>query len=473
MKRKLQKLLCFVVAMALTFAATACGTSSNGDDSDGRVVKWEVLKAGYGTVPYEKLADAFMEKYPDITVKITFNPNITSTTAARLESKTNIADVYSFASLSSIKRWAAQGWVEPLDDVYDSELSNGKTVRETMTGSATNVCTYNDTAYAIPEYVSISGFVYNKSLFDKYNWEIPETTADLDKLCKQILADTENKVTPLVYCGGAAGGYIYYATNGWYSQYEGISNMDKFFTYESPELFKPSNSKGKMYALQNVKRFFFDQEDYVMAGSEGMTHIVAQSKLIQGEAAMMLNGSWFENEMATILKENPEIELGMFAVPQYSNANGEPLHADGYTTVDDKRVLSVGYGSFYFIPSEASNKEDAKTFLKFLSEPEACEIYTKYTNAIRPFDYELSSDAECYANMSSFGKSIMDIAQQCYLYVPNSTSLISIKGFIGFWPRGSQPEFNIRDGVETVNQTLENDYQYVLKNWDNWQSLIE
>lgn len=474
MKKSIMKILCLAMAVLLMLSVTACGGSGDDDSADGRrILKWEVLKAGYGTAPYEAVANAFMEAHSDVLVKINFNPSITDTTGSRLESNTNLADVYSFKSMESIKRWVAQGWVEPLDDVYSAKLSTGATVSESMTGNAQEVCTYNGTAYAIPEYISVNGFVYNKSLFDQYGWAVPTTTTELEKLCKQILKDTDGAVSPIVYCGGAADGYLYFAVENWVYSYEGISNLDTFYAYEDAEVFNPAQYKGKMYALQNLQKFFYDEGNYTMTGSSGMTHIVAQSKLIQGQAAMMLNGSWFENEMSEVLAQNPDVEMAMFAIPEMSDPSGKVLHSDNYTTENDQQVIQSGYGAYYFIPSNAANKEDAKEFLRFLSEPETNALYTSYTNAIRPFDYDLSPDVESYANMSSFGKSVLELSSKNYLYAANVTNPIAIKGLTGFWSRGKTPYIDIRDGVESINDALQNDYDYARNNWDSWLSMVE
>lgn len=474
MKKTILKILCCVLAMVLTLSVAACGAGGNGENADGRrILKWEVLKAGYGTIPYEKIAEAFMAEHPDVLVKIVFNPSIATTTASRLESNTNLADVYSYRSIDSIKRWAIEGWVEPLDDVYNAQLSTGKTVAESLTGNTQEVCSYNGTPYAIPEYTSLGGIVYNKSLFQQYGWETPKTTAELEALCKQILKDTNNAVAPIVYCGGAADGYLYIAVDNWVYSYEGMDQLDNFFSYESPEVFNPTAYKGKMYALQNLQKFFYDEGAYTMTGSVGMTHIVAQTKLIQGQAAMMVNGSWFENEMSDVLQKNPDVEMGMIPLPEMSDPSGKVLHSANYTTVDEKQVIQAEFGSNYFIPANAANKEDAKEFLRFLSEPEICAMYTRYTNAVRPFEYDLSPDAEAYAGMSSFGKSVLTMAAESYLYTPNVTSPIAIKGLTGFWARGSTPFVAIRDSVESINQALQNDYDYAQSNWDRWNELVD
>ncbi len=461
MKKRMIQLICLVLVVCSVIGLTACG----GKSSAKNVLKWEVLRAGYGNIPYEKLADAFMKEHPDIQVKIIFNPDIRTTTAAKLESNNNnISDVYSVDNIDNIKRWAINGWVEPIDDIFDTKLSTGKTIRESLTGNAADCCSYQGKAYAIPEYQNVTGFVYNKTLFDQNNWKIPKTTAELETLCKAI---QKKGIAPIVYCGASAGGYLYFGAENWTYQYEGIANLDKFYTFSSAEVFNPAVYKGKEYALKNMQKFLFGK--YTMLNSEGMTHINAQTELIKGNAAMMMNGSWFENEMSKVLAENPNVELGMFPIPEDSDSSGKVRHSDTYTTVDNKRVIQASYGSFYFIPTKAANKETAKMFMKFLSEPSSCELYTQHTNAIRPLDYEVSPDAAVYKDMSFFGKCILQMAHDNYLYAPYTTSSIALKGLTGFWARGNNPYIDIRDGVETVKQALQKDYDFAKASWNQWK----
>ncbi len=471
MKKRLLKIVSVMLVAVMTLSMVACGDKKEEDNR--RIVKWEVLKAGYGSTAYEKVAEAFMKENPDILVKLTFNPNINETTSARLDSGANVADVYSVRDMTAIKRWAAQGKVEPLDTLFDAQLSTGITVRESMTGNAAEACSYNGTAYAVPEYISVNGMVYNKTLFEKYGWQIPTTTAELDALCKKILTDTGKQVAPIVYCGGAADGYLYFAVEHWTFQYEGIEQLDKFYKFEDAEVFNFNDYKGKMYALQNLQKFFYDEGNFTMVGSTGMNHITAQAALIKGEAAMMLNGSWFETEMEEVLKANPDVEIGMFPVPQVSDSQGNVLHSSAYTTIDDKRVLKADYGAYYFVPTDAPNKDDAMKFMQFLSEPATCEIYTRYSNAVRPFDYELSSEAEVYKDMTYFGKNILQMAKENYLYAPNITNPIAIEGLTGFWAAGHTPYVDIRDGVKTVNKALQDDYDFAKNNWNSWLGMVD
>ncbi|MCQ2449316.1 MAG: ABC transporter substrate-binding protein [Clostridia bacterium] len=469
MKKCMKKLICAFLSALIVCAMAGCGGDS---DAGKRIVKWEVLRAGFGTAPYEALAKEFMKQHKEITVKIVFNPTINETTSAKLEAGQNLSDVYSCNNIASIRRWALKGWLEPIDDVYAYQLASGKTIKDSLTGNAAAICSYKNVAYTIPEYTSLTGFVYNKSLFDKYGWKVPTNTFELNNLCKKILKDTNDKVSPIVYCGGAADGYLYFGAENWVYSYEGIAGLDEFYSYKNSDVFNPANFKGKSYALQNLKKFLFDEGRYTMVGSSGMNHIVAQSKLINGEAAMMLNGSWFENEMADVLKEKKDVQLGMFPVPETADSTGKVLHSAKYSTEGNKQVIQADYGSYYFIPTKAQHKEDAKLFLEFLSEQSSCETYTKLTNAIRPFDYELDSSSEVYADMTAFGKSILDMAKNNYLYTANPTSEIATKGVVGFWANGGTPYVKVRDGGN-ISTLLSEEYEYAKSNWNKFLNQVK
>lgn len=464
------------VCMLGSMGLTACG-GGNGDNSDvapdGRkIIKWEFLKAGIGTAVYEKVAQAYMAKNPDILIKLVPNPNLISTTSAKLESGNNLSDVFSFREIRLIKEWVDKGWVEDISDVYETQLSNGKTVKDSMSGSTAELSNHKGKYYAIPEYMQMEGFVYNKNLFTQYEWEIPETTADLDTLCAQIKADTNGTVAPLVYCGGAADGYLYYPMNNWFYQYLGIDNLNEFYSYGSTEVFATTGkfAEGKTKGLENLQKYFLNLDvNYTMEGSKGKDHIEAQTNIILGEAAMMPMGSWFETEMSKILESNPNVEIGFMKIPAMSDASGNIYRAEGYTTVDNKEVVEGHMGSYYFIPKAANNMEEAKKFLTWLNEPEANAIYTQYSSNIRPLEY---NEADI-AKFSSFGKDILAFKNSVYPYAPNVTQPAAIAGVISLWPQGGYPYYKIQDKEMTIAQYLKADYDYVTKNWSQWQEIYK
>ena len=402
-------------------------------DPNARVVKFEVLKAGLGTEVYKKLAQAYHAEHPDVVVKCIFNYQINEEIGARLDSGTNLADIYSIRDYKTITDYYMLGKVRDLSDVYQQEIEGGKTLQQVMDPEAVEYCTFNGHQICVPEYTNVNGFVYNKKLFDKYGWSVPQTTEEMVTLANRIISDTAGKenTKPFVFCGNDADGYMYYLLNSINASYKGLANMKQFLKYESAEIFNPSNNPGKLHALECLQDWFIDDHPYIYPGSIGLKSMPAQQALLQNKAAMMLNGSWFENEMAEFIDENNE--MAMFRVPEYSEG-GVVQHETGYTTFGDKKLLQCEYTANYFIPTQAANQADAIDFLKFISRSDMCELYTKTCNSIRPFAYEKDPNAATYANNSTFCKSVLGIANTNYLYVPSSTSPLAYEGKISLWP---------------------------------------
>lgn len=473
MKNFIKAISAALCATMVCTAAISCSGKKNDDvDPQGRrILKFEFLKAGFGTEVYEKLADAYMAEHKDVLIKLIPNVNVNSTTATKLEANNNVADLYSIRDMGEIRRYAVKGWVEDLTPLLDEKVSEDLTLRDSLTGNAVGVSSYQGKLYAVPEYTSISGFCYNKGMFEQYGWKIPETTEELESLCKQIKKDTNGTVAPIVYCGAAADGYLYIPTNNWISMYEGIDNLNKFYAMDSAEVYNPANSQGKLHALETLKKFYFDNDgEYCMDKSMGKSHITAQTDLIQGKVAMMANGSWLQNEMKSVLAKNPTFRLGMFKFPEYSE-NGVIKHADGYTTEDGKSVLNCGFGANYFVPKNAANKADALDFLKFINRPDICVLYTQYSNAVRPLTYNLDSSTADYKDMSEYGKDIISIAQNNYMYQPAQTSPMALTGRLGLWPAsGGYWYFKMyNDPTQfTPAACLEKDYEYAKTNWDEF-----
>ncbi len=484
--KNITKILSLAMAGALTFAAVGCGGGNNSGGGSGsgsgltltvtggREVVFEYLKAGYGDDPYIAIANGFMAKHPDVQITLLANREISSTTSSNLSSNSGVSDIYSYPYGGPLKTWIANGWVEDLTSLLEEETLDGRTMRESMTGTSAEAISVNGHTYGIPEYTNVTGFVYNVDLFNQYGWQIPNTTKELESLCQKILADTNNKVAPITWCSDADG-YLYFAVENWISQYEGVANMNKFYEYGSAEIYAledndaGSISTAKAYALENLLKFFLpiSEGGYAHNESRAIDNTSAQYAVMEGSCAMMLNGSWFENEMQSYFNgEN----LGMFAVPELSDNSNFVLRSGTYTTEDDKRVLTSNYGAYYFIPTQAPNKEDAKDFLLYLSSEEACALYTQYSNAIRPFVYDTGKTSELYGKVSGFGKYVIDIADRFYLYAPTSNSPLDLKGKAGLWPRGTRVESEIiaKTSEKSVQYWLNKDYAFASANWADW-----
>ena len=421
--KKLLGLLAVISALTMT----GCKTSAASGSKD--VIKFQFLKAGLGLEVYENLAKAYEAEHPGVTVKLIPNYDVNADVDKHLSSG-KCSDIYSIRDIGKMKRMFVNKQIISLNDVYNSEIADGQKLIDLIDEQAADFCEYNGNYICVPEYMNINGYVYNKSLFNEKGWTIPETTEEMSALFEKIRNDTNDSVKPLTTCA-AADGYFYYLLNGINNGYEGLANLKEIYKFDTPEIWNPANRTGKVYAMQTMRDWYLEANGNVVPGSLGNDHITSQKQILNRQAAMMVNGSWFENEMASYKTNNDD--LAMFPVPEYSSG-GEIQHAPGYTTENGKSIISCEYTACYIIPSRAANKEGAIDFLKFISRPDMCELYTKSCNSVRPFKYNKDSSSAAYKDMSTFGKSVLDIANNNTSFVPYSKSQYVISEGLDFWP---------------------------------------
>ena len=424
---KMEKRLLGLLAIVVSLVIPGCKSSNKNE------IKFQFLKAGMGLEVYENLAKAYEAEHPGVKVKLIPNYDVNADVDKHLSSG-RCSDIYSVRDITKLKRFFISGDIVSLNDVYDSEIVDGQKLIDLIEPAAADYCEYNGNYICVPEYMNVNGFVYNKKLFDEKGWTVPTTTEEMTALAEKIKADTGDTIKAFVTCA-PADGYFYYLLNGISDAYEGLTNLENIYKFDTPEIWNPVNREGKRYGMQTMRDWYTDPEDgkgYVLHGSIGQTHTVSQEQLVKNKAAMMLNGSWFESEMKSYL--DPAIdEMAMFKIPEYSEG-GVVLHNEGYDTKDGKGIIGCEFPASFIIPSKAKNIEGAKDFLKFISRPDICELFTKSCNSVRPFKYNKDSSSEVYKDMTTFGKSVLDIANNNNPFIEYSKSQLTISAELMFWP---------------------------------------
>lgn len=329
--------------------------------------------------------------------------SLTSSLTAKLESGRNLADVY-FSLATSWQNWAAQSYLANLDDLFTATIPGEDVTVESKMSDAwktysKSICEGETHSFSFPWTENITGIVYNETMFNQYGWQVPTTVSELLTLCETIVKDTNGKVSPFVY-PGANGGYFDFLGTTWWLQIAGVEGMQQYMNFADYEVYNPDKALGeaKLAALETFTSVFGPKVNakYSLKGSNSKTAVLAQMSFANGEAAMIPNGNWMENESADVLAEN-EISIKMMRTP-YANdamkdANGE--------------YKKVGYGAtadFAIVPAEASNVEGGKRFLLYLCKDEYLKLITETSGAVRPFTYDVSG-----CNTSDFLKSCLDI----------------------------------------------------------------
>lgn len=443
-----------------------------GDSKEGKErIKISYTLSGYGSNWLQAIAANFVKDNPQYWVYLAGDPGLTENVSTLLGSGVNLPDLFMPLS-SNWQSYALNGWLADLEDVYSAKPDgeNGKTVYEKMNGNWQEYCEASNKGtvgkYAYPWTETVSGFVYNATMFEQYGWTVPTTTAELKTLCEKILTDTNGRVKPFVY-PGSIGGYFDFIGTTWWLQSSGIEGLEQFYRFESSDVFDPSKqpSLGKLQALTTFTEFFGpDAQKYSVTGSMSKNHTTAQLDFLKGNAAMIPNGNWFETEMKEdIASMKTPIEIKMMRTPYLETAQKDE-------NGDYVRINYAATADYMIIPAEADNVRGAKDFLIYMAKDEMLRMFTKYTGCTRPFDYDLSPIAEY---LSPFAESCIDIWQTSETYFDSSNSPLYVKGyakkFITAQPWSLLVYGPDADGT-TPQRFCDSEYLEAEGSWDKWVS---
>ncbi|MBQ9117826.1 MAG: extracellular solute-binding protein [Clostridia bacterium] len=429
--------------LAGVMCATTVGVfSSCTGGSVGGAIHVAYAETGYGSAFIEQWKEEFEELNPEATVVLEGLPTMTAEVENRLRTGTMVPDVFIVLE-TGWQKMATSGWLEPLNDVYEATAytdDSGKdvTIMEFMNPGMRDYGKMLDgNYYAIPWTDNANGIIYNKTLFEKKDWEVPETFDELVELCDTITADGE--VAPFAILPG----YGDYIAATWWAQYEGPTNYRRFFDYENPNGYL---QEGRVEAINAMSELFFDpySEDlfsYKKNQVPGVSeHTDAQRAFGLQQAAMIVEGAHLEHEGANFLAPDGEIlfEYEMMPTPFLENAVKD---ANG----NYRNIFASQAGDFMCIPKKANNVAGAKEFLKFINSKQGCESFTRSTNgAQRPFQYK-ASEVEG-VNASGFMKSCQRIYESSEIVYHYSTSYMNWTNKLGKWPGVGIPYSDLFEG---------------------------
>ncbi len=485
--KRLLALLLSTVTLASASALVACGGGENTepgkygegvvfDNRDGTGDMYYKTKEGKTPIKItysqgngrewmEMLASSFVrsEEGKDYYVSITVDDMVTTGLSSKLEAGKNLDDIY-YVLASPWQSYAALDQLENLDELYNTVIPGEEiTILDKINGSwKTYGQAYNQNEmhyYVFPTSTAVTGLVYNKTMFDDYGWEVPETVADLQALCEQIVTDTNGKVSPFVYPGKVSGGYWDFVGTNWWLQVSGEEKMNELMKFDSPELFnadkKSSPAYGKLTMLQTFEDIIVKNKNkYVSKMSGSYDHLQAQQAFGAGLAAMIPNGSWIQNE------SGPDIEDEIRMMPT-------PLMEGALKDENDKpyRYNYSGQPSFVTVPKAAENKEGAKKFLAYICRDDMLTLYTSIAGIPMPFDYDVDS-----VEFNGFQQSCIDIWKNSTTWFEDSKSPLWTGLKLRKYNAGNPFAHLISQYPSTTaDKWCATEYAGVKGSWDNWQ----
>ena len=486
----------------------------------------EYFNGGVGSEWLTKVAERFEAEYADepfeegkLGVEIILGPSESTDYTAISKSPYNLF----FTENIDYFRYAAQGSFLEISDIVRETTLPGETVTLEQKLSdihRTSLTALDGNYYAVPHYEFFHSAMYDADLFETYGLfyaddrengnggfvknsserrsagpdgiyntgddGMPVTYDEFFALCDYMLS--AYNITPFVWTGESSG-YIlkfisalaanYGGAEDWYANYSFggqakiISDYDTL--EESTVQITPNNGyllsaqAGKYYALRFLERMLSNSGYYHGDSiSRTYSHVEAQedfiySKLENEPIAMIIEGSFWENEAAPIFQRSIQ-DKGDAARNRKFGIMSLPL---GTSAVTRKTALLDNSLSYAFINANIKNNPVlvrlAKLFLQYCYTDESLAEFTRTTNMTKAVDWDyLSEDGEDYAALSDFGRQLWDLKSNSdvvyqisdnNLFMNNSNMFEYTERFIST-VNGTPyllPITALRDGISAIN----------------------
>jgi len=416
MKKFLTKILALLMLTAIAMSATACNSGKNPGTSGGgsnEEVFVSIVDAGFGSEWLEAVAAAYFEETGTV-VSITADPDIGNSVLTKMGTGAEKDDIYFCAQAATIwRQWTYRGLIEPLDDVLASNKYGVPAKDRAVDGTMLKTGTYYNRTYLAPYVYSNWGLIYNQNYLNQINsygeyekgvW--PETVQGLLDLCKAVKdAKLVNARTGRTVAPFACGLTVPYMDPLFYTLWYQLDPEGYAAYYAQNDRseydFTSLQSDAVLQAMETIYDLIgatSETESNLVSTSQN--HLDSQNSFVNGDCVFVFCGTWFETEMNTILEQVGLTEYHYAAHPVYNKG--------------DQKVSCVNIpGEYFFIPSDAINKEGAKDFLAFAMSEKGLAAASKKLN--QPLAYEIEQEVQ----LSRFGqeiKSVVDSSEKVYNY---------------------------------------------------------
>jgi len=328
MKRKRILSLLLTAAMTLGMLTGCGGTTNSGGDGEVSESSGESSNDGDVTITFMcsgvKAADKedfradvlprmIKEKYPNVNLEVTMLPDDQYYTALKTKLATGEApDILwvqpRYAGVNASYTLAEAGYLEDISDLKCVEL----------VGSGVDSFTYNDKVYGISGGITYLGTYYNKSMFEENNLDVPTNWQEFLTCCETL---SNAGIQPIVM--GDKDMYVMQ-----FGLYQLAANLIYPDDPEFDEALRDGTKKFTDEGTWDVVLARYNElyeKGYIQSGSLGLGISQAQQKFIDGEAAMIFDGTF--NRTAVEAKGSADFERGYFPLP--GNDAGEQLYAAG------------------------------------------------------------------------------------------------------------------------------------------------
>jgi raffinose/stachyose/melibiose transport system substrate-binding protein len=337
---KMKRIVSVLTAVMLfTGIFTACSGEKKAEAGEKIVLECIQWKSE-ATDAYDAWVAAFQKKYPQVTVEFFGANSYQQTLQGRLAAK-DAPDLIAVLGGNTGFNVARGGHLMDLsdspilarirDDVIESQRYGGK-------------------IYSIPIDMAAHGVIYNRKVFADLGLSVPSTWDEFKGVCQKL---KDGGIVPMVITGkdswtlgivGTTLASFVYGKNPNFDL-DVIEGRDSFTNDSWLKVMADYDTIIKNYA----------NEDIV-----SMDYTLGNQMVANGEAAMLIQGIW---AVSAIEQFNPDVELGIFQIPNAPNAG--------------EACLILGTDFTIGISATTEYPEECMAFLDFISSDEGVRIWVE------------------------------------------------------------------------------------------------
>ena len=318
------------------------------------------------SIDYEALMNAFHEKYPDIEVEFISYKGFNQTGYIRECLETGeLPDIITTTFFVD----------EELQKERMLDLSKYSFVNN-YTDYWLNKCNVDGNIYLLPSNYSAIGFYYNKTILDKYGWELPKNFEELKELSVKIEEAGLNTCCARMDLEGFIFSYLFGLGNTFY------------FNTEEGAAWKNNFLEGKVDAVGNLEPVLSYFKEWVDAGFISKDDIrmkgVSDSFLL-GETVFMLCQGLSASSL-----EIDGVGTMEYGILPWLSPSGE------------SNMIVSNVSRYYGLNKKLEEKgqekrlENALCLMEFLSSEEGMQLVTSDTNSISPLNTWAITEEDMY-----------------------------------------------------------------------------
>lgn len=300
---------------------------------------------------YNTILEAYKAEHPDVTVNFEafLNTEYNTLTQTALQAG-DAGDVVQTRSYGGVKPWIDGDYLVPLDGKVESLANFGEAALDAVRSQE------NDQVYGVPFAIQTLQMFYNKAIFDELGLSEPTTWDDFVALNQTLLeagyipmATTAKDTWMLPILHSVIGA-------GTYGGDEFVQQvLSGEATFEDPAFVE---------SLQAVK----DLQPFFPPDVTAVAYTDSQTLFLTEMAAMFPGGSF---EAGYFASENPDLELGVFAVP----AKGT-----------DEQLTSWFVDGAWAVSAGSQEQEAALAFVDWLGTPAFGQAFSDSLKQISPIE---------------------------------------------------------------------------------------